>query len=179
METLKRNCNRRKNEQLHSHFFLVRNFWNSCFFDSRFQIKLLTYVHGIIWLYKSWKVLIYVISIIDFWIESEWVLLCINVTMEAAIYSMKNDLWDQQSACESGAVEKIAKYWIHYHLWVMTQILWGRFFSIFLCVFLSKHFYWFLTSTDIIFIVLWWAEPALQWDYKATDLSKKYEDDFR
>ena len=80
---------------------------------------------------------LYVISIIDFWIDSKWVLLCINVTMEAAIYSMKNDPWDQQPARESGAVEKIAKYWIQVSF--MTHILGGRCF-LFFCVFLKQTF---------------------------------------
>ena len=89
------------------------------------------------------------LSIIDFWIESKWVLLCMNVAMEAAIYSMKNDPWDQQSARESRAVEKIAKYRIHYHLW---PIFWGMDFFHFLVCFISKHFYWFLTCNDIFIL---------------------------
>ena len=40
-----------------------------------------------------------------------------------------------------------------YELW---PIFLGVDFFHFLVCFLSKHFHWFLTSTDIIFILLWW-----------------------
>ena len=43
---------------------------------------------------------------------------------------------------------------IHYHSWVLTHIFWGRCFPFF-CVFLSKHIHWFLTLTEIIFILFW------------------------